>query len=51
MDTAQLGLLRDALSEFDLTIKVDVLDLLAVDPDFKRIISNGMLSLQFCDTP
>jgi predicted nucleotidyltransferase len=45
LDTEQLGRLRDALSESDLTIKVDVLDLRAVDPDFKRIIANAMLPL------
>ncbi len=49
LDTAQLGRLRDALSESDLTIKVDVLDLRVVDPAFKRIINIGMLPLQLHD--
>jgi Nucleotidyltransferase substrate binding protein like len=43
-------LLRRYLRETsDLTIKVDVLDLRAVDPAFKRIISSGMLPLQLGD--
>lgn len=40
-----LGRLRDALSEFDLTIKVDVVDLRAVDPAFRRIIEDQMVPL------
>jgi len=46
LDEAALARLRDALSESDLTIKVDVLDLRAVDPEFRRIISHAMLPLQ-----
>lgn len=40
-----LGRLQDALSESDLTIKVDLVDLAAVDPAFLRRIEPEMIAL------
>jgi hypothetical protein len=40
-----LARLRDALSQSDLTIKVDVVDLRTVDRAFQRIIEDQMVSL------
>jgi predicted nucleotidyltransferase len=40
-----LARLKDALSESDLTIKVDVVDLLAADTAFRRIIEGDMVPL------
>jgi predicted nucleotidyltransferase len=40
LDLEMLSRLKDALSESDLTIKVDLVDLLAVDPSFRRIIES-----------
>jgi predicted nucleotidyltransferase len=47
LDPDMLGRLQDALSESDLTVKVDVVDLLAVDPAFRRIIEGQMVPLSF----
>jgi uncharacterized protein len=47
LDLDLLGRLRDAFSESDLTITVDVLDLRAVDPAFRQIIENQMVPFQF----
>ena len=38
-----LGALREALSESDLTIKADVVDLRAADPAFRRIIEDQLV--------
>ena len=38
LDLDMLGRLKEALSESDLTIKVDLVDLRAVDPAFRRMI-------------
>jgi uncharacterized protein len=35
--------LKDALSESDMTIKVDLVDLRAVDPAFRQIIESQMI--------
>jgi predicted nucleotidyltransferase len=43
LDADVLGALRDALSESDLTIKTDVVDLRAVDPSFRRIIEGQLV--------
>jgi predicted nucleotidyltransferase len=45
LNADMLGRLRDALSESDLTIKVDVVDLRTVDRAFQRIIEDQMVSL------
>jgi len=45
VDFAVLGRLREALSESDLTIKVDMIDLREVDPGFRRIIEAQMVPL------
>ena len=45
VDDARLGELRDALSESDLTIKVDVLDLRTVDPAFRQRIERDLIAL------
>ena len=45
LDGETLGRLRDALSESDLTIKVDLVDLHAVDPSFQKIIEAEMVAL------
>jgi predicted nucleotidyltransferase len=47
LDFAMLGRLREALSESDLTIKVDIVDLLALDPGFRRIIEGQMVPFCF----
>lgn len=43
MDPVMLSRLRDALSESDLTIKVDVIDLRTTDPAFRRIIEDDLI--------
>jgi hypothetical protein len=43
LDPDMLGTLRQALSDSDLTIKVDVVDLLTVDPEFRRMIGRDMI--------
>ena len=43
--------LRDALSESDLTIKVDLVDLATVDPAFRRLIEHQMLALPLRPDP
>jgi predicted nucleotidyltransferase len=40
-----LSRLSDALSESDLTIKVDLVDLRAIDPEFRRLIEAEIVSL------
>jgi predicted nucleotidyltransferase len=45
LDSDSLSRLHDALSESDLTIKVDLLDLRAVDPAFRRLIEGQMVPL------
>jgi predicted nucleotidyltransferase len=40
-----LGRLSDALSESDLTIKVDLVDLRAIDPAFRRRIEAEIIAL------
>jgi uncharacterized protein len=45
LDADLLSRLKDALSESDLTIKVDLVDLRAVDPAFRRIIEGEMVRL------
>ena len=45
LDWVLLARLKDALSESDLTMKVDVVDLLAVDPPFREIIKSQMVRL------
>jgi uncharacterized protein len=45
LDSDLLNRLKDALSESDLTIKVDLVDLRAVDPAFRRIVEDGMVRL------
>jgi uncharacterized protein len=45
LDWTTLAELRDALSASDLTIKVDLVDLLAVDAAFRRIIDAGKVAL------
>jgi predicted nucleotidyltransferase len=45
LDGETLGRLRDALSASDLTIKVDLVDLRAVDPSFLQIIESEMVAL------
>jgi predicted nucleotidyltransferase len=45
LDTDLLARLKDALSESDLTIKVDLVDLLAVDTAFREIIKSEMVRL------
>jgi predicted nucleotidyltransferase len=46
LDVDMPGALREALSESDLTIKTDVVDLRAVDPAFRRIIEDQLVP--FC---
>jgi predicted nucleotidyltransferase len=43
LDVDMLGALREALSESDLTIKADVVDLRAADPAFRRIIEDQLV--------
>jgi predicted nucleotidyltransferase len=45
LDLGMLGGLKNALSESDLTVKVDLVDLRAVDPAFRRIIEGEMIPL------
>jgi predicted nucleotidyltransferase len=45
LDGETLSRLRDALSQSDLTIKVDLVDLRAVDPSFQKIIEAEMVAL------
>jgi uncharacterized protein len=45
LDLDILGRLKEALSESDLTIKVDLVDLRAVDPVFRRMIEGEMVPL------
>lgn len=40
LDLHQLYALKDAFSESDLPIKVDVLDLKSISPEFRRIVEN-----------
>ncbi|WP_428493363.1 nucleotidyltransferase family protein [Rhodopila sp.] len=37
--------LQDALTDSDLTIKVDIVDLAALDPAFRRIVEAEMIAL------
>jgi predicted nucleotidyltransferase len=41
-----LASLADALSESDLTMKVDLLDLRTIDRSFRRLIEGGMVPLE-----
>ena len=43
-----VGRLRNALSESDLTIKVDVVDLATLDQTFLRLIEAEMIALPLC---
>lgn len=45
VDPDALAWLRTALSESDLAIKVDLVDLQAIDPTFRRLIEQGMVPL------
>jgi hypothetical protein len=45
LDWGIFARLKNALSESDLTIKVDLVDLLAVDKAFREIIETGMVRL------
>lgn len=45
LELGMLGGLREALSEFDLTIKVDIVDLRSVDPGFRQMIEGAMVPL------
>jgi predicted nucleotidyltransferase len=45
LDWDRLIRLKDALSESDLTIKVDVVDLRTVDPAFRLLIEGAMIRL------
>jgi len=47
LDHDTLGQLADALSESDLTIKVDIVDLRMLDPMFRQMVEDHMISLQF----
>jgi predicted nucleotidyltransferase len=47
LDWGILARLKDALSESDLTIKVDLVDLLAVDEAFREIIKSEMALLSY----
>jgi hypothetical protein len=49
LDDETLGRLREALSESDLTIKVDLVDLRAADPSFRKIIEGEMVALPVHD--
>jgi predicted nucleotidyltransferase len=46
IDPGVLARLRTTLSESDLTIKVDVVDMAAVDPDFRRIVDAQKVALE-----
>lgn len=43
-----LNRLKDGLSDSDLTVKVDLVDLRAADPAFRRIIERDMVFLPSC---
>ena len=43
-----LSRLHNALSESDLTIKVDVVDFATLDPTFARLIEAEMIALPLC---
>jgi predicted nucleotidyltransferase len=45
LDLDMLGQLKDELSQSDLTIKVDLVDLQAIDPAFRRMIEGDMVPL------
>jgi predicted nucleotidyltransferase len=45
LDWGMLARVKDALSESDLTVKVDLVDLLVVDDAFRRIIEGEMVAL------
>lgn len=45
LDLEMLGQLKEALSASDLTIKVDLVDLRAVDPAFRGMIEGEMVPL------
>ena len=45
IDPDTIAWLRSALSESDLTIKVDVIDLRGIDAGFRRLIQGGMVAL------
>jgi uncharacterized protein len=49
LDGETLDRLREALSESDLTIKVDLVDLRGVDPSFQEIIEGEMVALPVHD--
>jgi type I restriction enzyme S subunit len=49
LDPGLLRRLSDALSESDLTIKVDVIDLCTIDPAFRRLIKPDMIRLPAWD--
>jgi type I restriction enzyme S subunit len=46
LDLGMLGRLGEVLAESDLTIKVDLVDLLTVDPNFRRRIEAEMVPLR-----
>ena len=45
LEWSMMAQLKDALSESDLAVKVDVVDLLAADPAFRRILQSEMVAL------
>lgn len=45
IDTDTITWLPGALSEYDLIIKVDIVDLHAIDPGFRAPIQDGMVEL------
>ena len=45
IDPGTMAWLRSALSESDLTVKADVVDLRAIDPGFRRLIQGKMVEL------
>jgi uncharacterized protein len=45
LDLDMLGQLKEELSQSDLTIKVDLVDLQAIDPAFRRMIEGDMVPL------
>ncbi|HEY0183921.1 MAG TPA: nucleotidyltransferase domain-containing protein [Rhodopila sp.] len=47
LDLDMIGRLKDALSDSDLTIKVDLVDLHTIDPGFARRIAAEMVRLPF----
>ncbi|HEY4042973.1 MAG TPA: nucleotidyltransferase domain-containing protein, partial [Rhodopila sp.] len=46
LDLDMLGRLGEVLAESDLTIKVDLVDLLTLDPNFRRRIEAEMVPLR-----